>query len=292
MKVDVKQLKNLQRSVSKAELDILINNNRLITGVHYKISDRGHQGLIVYTTDKNKIDSNTIFLFCEVDYNTYSIWNNTNTYNINDIVIWGGKYWVNQNGNTSTSINDLTLDTNEWGLVTFDNPIYTIKAYKCVYDYINDTYKSLTDENNNTLNSNFEYFRFGDNTVKNNYISNYLINNINSNTPYSDNYIIGGNGTYQLETLSGIGDRLVHVDSTGKFHADKPLLNYATFSATFSANDTKIFTHNFNNEIYNINIYNSLTNNEVYGSYLRNLNDVQITLSGSFSQIETVIILS
>lgn len=291
-KLDIKQIKNLINLVTKSDLDFLITNSYLIKGAYYKITDRGHLGLVVYAVDTNKIALNGILVYCTPNYITGQIWDSLNTYNINDVVIWGGKYWTNNNGLVGTSLDSLLLDS-EWTEVYYTDILYTQHVYDCRYDIATDTIIEISDNKNNILNSNFEYFRFGDDTVTNNKISNLLIDNINLSIPYNDNIIIGGNGSYSLGGLSGVSDRLVYVDSNGYVHPTTSIasVNYATFSATYSPGDTKTFIHNFDTDFYTINMYNTLSNSEVYGTYVRNVNSVDITLSGSFSQISTNIIL-
>lgn len=472
-KLDIKQIKNIEKSVTKTELDVLVTNSRLITGAYYKVTNRGHLGLILQAASPNSFYLNTIFIFCTVNYSTYNIWDSLTTYNVNDVVIWGNKYWKNLNGNAGTSIDSLLLDTSEWILLAYTDPLYKSNNYSCDYNYETDKYITIMDNHNNifdsTTSNNYMKFKWGTNTISSNNIIesdieicnipnvafngnnitnaiitsntidtidlNYnilnqtlitsctintltILNNngngltlsvstfdqcsieyndinilnidsCNANTffqlvyntlntcyfrdvtfinaiiqyseytnAYNDNVTIGGTysrviskksydtiagltfshtadfnssisryrsltensrleqnisefkfindktsldafifgstGSIKFGGLSGSSNRIVYADSAGYIHAANPLAatNYATFSATFSAGDTKTFTHNFNDLVYTIDLYNSVTNTEVYGSYVRNLNTVDITLSGSFSEISTNIILS
>jgi len=127
----------------------IIDNNGLVPGALYKITDRGDLGLFFIAISTNELSNiGTRLMLCPTDYDpgvyggTYSkgIWYPGMTASANQLAIWGGQVWKNNAGVSGTASSIVALDSN-WTLVdktTFSNGEYEQKQFSIIYDFDND----------------------------------------------------------------------------------------------------------------------------------------------------------
>ena len=85
------------------------------------------------------------------------------SYNIGQIVHWGGKSWTNVNGNIGASIDKYTLDA-EWNVIPFNETDYNVYVDEIHYDIGNDMIIYRKDRYNNVVsgcNQVFVEFEYG-----------------------------------------------------------------------------------------------------------------------------------
>ena len=156
--------------VTKTEVDTLISTSSLEKGAMYAISG----------VDVPLYGGNTIYLMAITDstFSTYGtgkfynpkydqsiigfgIWTPNGTYSANDTVIWGGKHWINLNGNLGVSTDIFTLDT-EWAVIPFNEVSYNVAYDEIKYDFANDMIVYRNEGNLNVVSSsknNIDYFQ-------------------------------------------------------------------------------------------------------------------------------------
>lgn len=79
------------------------------------------------------------------------------SYNIGQIVHWGGKSWTNLNGNVGSTIDKYTLDE-EWELIPFNSDDYNVYIDEIQYDFGNDMIIYRKDRYNNIVSGNNQVF--------------------------------------------------------------------------------------------------------------------------------------
>jgi hypothetical protein len=137
------------------------------------------------------------------------------SYNIGDIVIWGGRVWENINGNIGTSDNDFELDPAEWDLVAYNTNDYTLVVDEIKYDYDNDVIYYRRDgavvESNIVdipgVYTTIKSFQWGNSNVRGNRISNSGCNIINfrgNSFKYNEVIQDSGVGDFISDTTSSI----------------------------------------------------------------------------------------
>lgn len=157
--------------VTKSELDQLITNRNLVKGATYKISkvNTGYNemfppiyyngsdyGIVVYLKAINafQLEKTGIGEFYNPIYNmdapNYSIWNFNVSYNIGDIVNWGGYAWRNLDGTQGSSIDILTLNES-WEKVPYDLINYNKVYNEITYNYEFDLITRRFEENGSNL---------------------------------------------------------------------------------------------------------------------------------------------
>lgn len=134
---------------------------------------------------------------------------NQYTYAIGAKVIWGGRVWVNLNGNLGSSVDNMTLDS-EWELVPFNETDYLKVSDVISYDITNDHIFYRKDKMNEVkivndllffVNS-IQRFPWGNSNVFNTKIDNGFIDNlINFNGGYIFNLNIGLGGAFNFEYI-------------------------------------------------------------------------------------------
>lgn len=67
----------------------------------------------------------------------YGIYSEDSTYTTGDTVIWGGKYWVSNDGVTDTATSDFNLNSH-FTVVPFNSNAYRVVYNPIVYDRLND----------------------------------------------------------------------------------------------------------------------------------------------------------
>lgn len=97
---------------------------------------------------------------------TYGIWNVDITYNIGDIVFWGGYAWINTTGNLGYSTDVFTLSP-DWRKIKYSEKIGTDPVYKVVIDEIKVDWNNgvlierYNVENNVKVSFNLDYYATG-----------------------------------------------------------------------------------------------------------------------------------
>lgn len=141
----------------------LVSTSGLIKGGFYKITDRGDNGILLQAIDVNQFSFQGVrYMLCpdyQITGNMLGIWNGisgTTTFNPSDIVIYGGYYWENLNGNVGSSLNIYTLDS-EWSQVSKSlSNGYVEKTFIVNYDFTNDWIEYQFDENGNEVGVSYE----------------------------------------------------------------------------------------------------------------------------------------
>jgi len=166
-------------NVTKTQLDNLIQNNVLSKGAMYKISgvhasneirpplyyDGVIDGVTIIleavSNNKLSVKGTGIFYNPIYDYNlpNASMWNPDGAYNIGDTVNYGGYVWINLNGSTGNSLNQITLNE-EWEKIPYNDTNYVIAYDSIEYDYENDLITSRYEiqGNNEVTCTLFPYF--------------------------------------------------------------------------------------------------------------------------------------
>ena len=126
----------------------------LITG--FDVDLYGGTDILVDGLPDSQFSSNGYGKFYNPNYNEYSTWDSTNTYNIDDIVIYGGKVWKNLTGSTGDTDGILGgvfgLDGTNWELQSdYTNTLH----YVLVWDQIQIGWS----DGDYCINSRFDSFR-------------------------------------------------------------------------------------------------------------------------------------
>ena len=136
---------------SLEDVTILLNDNQLVQGVTYKIDgvDKDLYGfgngkgttIFLIALEKGKLDTDGVGIFYNPKYHQstpgFGIWDLYSSYNPDDIVIWGGYVWKNNNGNSGSAISEYELDA-EWELINYNDQDYNIVYDRIKYDFINN----------------------------------------------------------------------------------------------------------------------------------------------------------
>lgn len=169
-------------SVTKTELDNLVNTNSLIAGALYKISgvdstlygnitpdNEGGTTIYVQAMSANQVSLEGFGIFYTPKYDQqiggYGIFDKTGqtSYATNESVIWGGRYWscVNtSNGFNNVVVDVYNLDTNIFQPVAFNPTDFNIQLDSIKYDYINDKIVYRNEKNVNVVDFSYENFIF------------------------------------------------------------------------------------------------------------------------------------
>ncbi len=140
----------LLNSVTKSALDDLIDDDDLVAGRFYNITDRNIILQAVSTNSFAKVGTRK--MLCPANYkietDTYGnvwkgVWHPALTVATNSLVIYGGSIWKNITGSVGNNNDgDVTsLDATNWGLLSktsFTNHQYVEKVFGVYYDVEND----------------------------------------------------------------------------------------------------------------------------------------------------------
>lgn len=166
--------------VTYAQLAAKIAASSLIPGVYYLITDRynyqsGGTGvpntgmlgddrglMLVQAFGNNALSSNSQRIMAcpkwytagtHGGYTMMGIHDDSTNSSVNEVFIWGGKYWKNKNGNgAGTIIDDCNLDQTEWDLLDKESfpTLYSSKGFNVIYNFTND-WVSLQKDRTNTV---------------------------------------------------------------------------------------------------------------------------------------------
>jgi len=148
--------------VTKAEIDVLIANGELVVGSAYKISgvDTALYGgttimLQAVETDELSLDGVGIFYNPKYDdtVSGFNVFDDAGVYIVGDRVHWGGKTWVNLNGNTGIppDVNYEYELSADWTALPFDAVEYNVAYDAIKYDYENDLIVERNENNSNIV---------------------------------------------------------------------------------------------------------------------------------------------
>lgn len=153
------------------DLQILLNNNLLVTGQYYKITDKGDNGILIQSTDINKLNTECIrFMLCPKYYDIdlfdgndwLGVWNPTLTPSIGNLTIWGGYVWESITGVVSSSINDANLDPTDWTKISKTISVYyEERQFNIRYDFNNDWIELQKDDYGNECGIDYVSFSQG-----------------------------------------------------------------------------------------------------------------------------------
>ena len=141
-------------SLTNTEAIDLMNTAGIKSGTNYLITNT-HPGLYGNTSQFTYGLTGTNIILKGIDsthfstdghgqfynpiYASYSMWDYSATYSINDTVIFGGQVWVNTTGNTGNTLGDgydsssfISLDSADWQVQSYTNSA----LYNCVWDEI------------------------------------------------------------------------------------------------------------------------------------------------------------
>lgn len=138
--------------VTRNELQILIDDNEIVTGQFYLITNAQESNIncvstkvLLYGTSNKTISESGYRFQLIPDYSSVPMWwENMPDPNAGDKVIYGSRVWSNLYGSTGTTdgsfpLNIIKLDTNNWEEVPYEEGVnYTYKQIECVYDIEND----------------------------------------------------------------------------------------------------------------------------------------------------------
>jgi len=134
-------------SLSLTDAQTLVSNSSVIPGQIYIISGvdislYGGTNILINGLSTNQFSPNGIGQFYNPQYLNFPVWDYNGSYNINDVVIYGGTLWQNLTGSTGTSVDYFTLETTDWISLppTGDNisSYYNISWDEITYDFADD----------------------------------------------------------------------------------------------------------------------------------------------------------
>jgi len=282
-------------SITKANLDILINNSLLSVGSYYKITDRGDRWILFQAVDVNIMATNGFrLMLCPANYSInapwLSIWYPHMPNPGGGLAIWGGQVWQNKSGVAGSSINDITLDSTNWDLIqktSFSNDEYVEMLFGCQYDFVNDcvvkqwdnlgnvfTYKPGIDQFNYCNISDWNYASLGGNFYNN------TCKGIYNNSPYSSssNVSIYNNINYGVIKnnlrIKGITNNTSNVNN---------IYDNSSGFIFYNSNIGDIYSNNNVGDIYNNNNIGSIYSNNNLGDIYNNTNigDIQSNSGGN-----------
>lgn len=153
-------------SVTKAELDSLIATESLIPNALYEITGVNpdlYGGTTIYlkAVSTSELNPRGVGKFFNPKYNKevngFGVYNNENEYNIDDIVIWGGKHWKNLTGKTGSYEDDFTLNAEDWEVIPYNEIDYNVAFDEIVYDVKNDYIVERSEANSNVVRFSYDW---------------------------------------------------------------------------------------------------------------------------------------
>jgi hypothetical protein len=142
-------------SLDYADAVPLATGGELVKGAPYQIADKGIS--IQASTEETfctagcrvmRIVKNTYYTVSGINL---GVWKSTLTPSALDVVVWGGKVWLNVTGLVGSASDDTSLDAN-WGEVpTTNNTYYEDKSFFILYDFVNDWVSRQFDDRGNSF---------------------------------------------------------------------------------------------------------------------------------------------
>ncbi len=169
------------------------DNSELKAGSEYFASDKGYYFTALKENVLNFEGRRLLLVVKSTLYSSSGIFDENNSYSINDLAVWGGKVWRCKTAGISTPLNFLNLAGSYWD-VENDLSYYELKSFNIKYSEDLDTITEQSDDRGNIVflsdgvnitgwdasnNDGFDYSDWNDKRVKNNVCS-IFINNIAS----------------------------------------------------------------------------------------------------------------
>lgn len=138
-----------------SELLTLYNNQELVPGVMYHITDRDYfmQALDTSTLFTTGFRKQTILIPAAyiIGGGNLGVWRSTLTPTIGDYVTWGGKCWTNTSGIVGSATDESALSA-DWAV----NSVFNFeKLFEIKYDFINDWVSKQEDDRGNSFGFSF-----------------------------------------------------------------------------------------------------------------------------------------
>ena len=170
-------------SKTHAEALVLYNAGALIKGATYELTDKR---ISIFASDVNK--------FCiqgcrsmRVVKNTYytssginlGVWNSTLTPSALDVVVHGGRIWINVTGSIGSAIDDANLSA-DWSLEpTINDNYYQTSLFTVLYNFPIDTVNEQRDIRGNIVRGNIDITDWGNDSIYANFSKSGIYNNSN-----------------------------------------------------------------------------------------------------------------
>lgn len=291
-------------TISATQAVELASNNEIIPNATYYIKGvhnddvypqlYGGTDILLTGLTTSQFSSNGYGKFYNPVYASYSIWDNRSEYNESDVVIYGGKVWINSGSFSSIDNNDVfSLNSDNWQAQSYTSSYYQEVwdeiEYDIDYNWICSRYDAL---NNNLVKVNYEsmmwfycnvtpirMFRWGHNLNDNGVSSCEIINSYFGCL----NFVNGTVAGVKMDNFSSIYDFQLRNNS---YFMNVMLSNNSTINTISldGVNFDSIVLNN-NSEIANINIV---------GGNIENLqlsNSDFTTISGTNSDVNNIYLL-
>jgi hypothetical protein len=282
---------------TRSEMLEHIAAGNLVPGVVYKITnvDLGlysigsdHRGTTVFllALQSDKLDTYGTGIFFNpkyIDDDGFGIWNSNNSYNYNDIAIWGGCVWENQSSSVGNSLGQYELNPEDWKVRRYNSEDYNVVYDKIKYDILDDRIIYRNEKNLNEVsfdneelsilqNETFDYcpikaFQWGNPyrylASKDRYIG---IGNQKIHNSYISN--INFTGYLQLNLTLTNTSFMYDIVAVGSVIFNNIILNSSSITGLdISNSNLSSYTLNNNSFITNCTITNADNHNMLYDNY-------------------------
>ena len=249
-------------------LDRIINNDLepgafyLITGCNSNLY-RGTD-IMIQAVARDTLANEGQGIFWNPKYEAYSIWNSSITHTVGTKAIWGGKVWINVNGNLGSIISDFTLST-DWTIIVPSYTDYNFVIDKVIYDITKDTILGREDVYGNKVKDTDSFtwqgtapnivvgaiakFQFGGVNVKSNEVEDSWCNNLNSRCSEFVNNKVLQSSTFTSTLNSGFTGGII---SRNKITRDSEVSLTIDSASVFTDNEIDA------NSFLNVSLTNSL----------------------------------
>ena len=275
--------------LSKNEVNTLISTSGLTTNRFYKINgvsknkenisnsvlydDGTNSGISIYlqatsTYELNKIGYGEFYNPKYFSSDTYEnldntglwgIWDGENEtsritgYTTGDITFWGGYAWQNLSGNIGSSVNTITLSSEDWSKIPYSSSTYYTKVFDYViYDYTNDWLVERHDYINDIrVNASYDYF----------------LDNVNGSGDLAQPISLmqwGNNSTYLGYKISVDNSFVNLINFKGSELYLNTFINYSYLSQSYFGLYSHFFLNYFDNSGLLAFIDNSYVNNNIF----------------------------
>lgn len=311
-------------TVTRTTAEILVEEAGLTVGSVYRISDRGDSGIFLTAISTTQFSAEgTRRMLVPATYEDsstdggnswHSIWRDTYSPSVGDLMIWNAYVYKNLTGSIGTSPDG---DTTNWELIpkdSFSSGEYIEKVFSIVYDFEHDWISEQWDDkgnhikvdifyNNYNLNgettnvaieqTDWNYLGFynpldGDFTFSNNICSNFIKNNIQPDgtlIPIYDN--IANDGIYS-NSCQEIGGNYVLGEIQTNSNNGFIIGNMLPSSIFLNSNDGDIYANSNLGQIANNSNGSDISLNSNTGSITDCSHSGNITKNANNGQIATV----
>lgn len=265
-------------NVTNSELNLLILNNGLVSGAKYVITDNFGQQIILTALSNNLINvEGQRTLLCPINYttgvtiNTFTslgIWTAALLPVINNLVIWGGRFWQSITGtNSNIPSSHYELDSTEWQLLDKNNiEYYVFKSFKIEYNVKGEYVAKQYDDYGNIVGSGESSEIPGSGGLTNIDITDW---NVVSNEISP--------GIFQI-FRNNIGN--LFVNNLGNIYDNKcSVFNNSSITSVYSNNLVEVISDNICSDIYLNSRNGQIRNNTNSGTISNNIGSGDITFN-------------